>query len=523
MPYCKKDANRKIKTNYLRCSIQKVRALFKIILIAFVVSFSVSCKKDKVITSSSARLTFSQPNIMFDTVFTSIGSTTQLFRVHNPNNGEVNISSISLARGNASFYRLNVDGVPGKSFSNVQIAAKDSMYIFVEVTINPSFDPVTSPFIYRDSIIFHLNGNTQYFSLTAFGQNAYYHMGNQSWLFSSTQAISFDTLPIPINSTDTFKNDKPHLLYGFVFVDSYQKLYVEPGTKIYVHGSGGIWVYQNGSINIAGTPTDSVTIQGDRLEQEYKDVPGQWDRILINEGGTNTITNAVIKNAYIGIQAGFAAFSFGTKDNSNIYNSTITPNLTINSTVIQNCSQTGILGQAFAISGGDNVVVNCGQNLLEFDLGGSYSFYQCTFANYWNQTNNSSTPSARTTPSFNFNDYNSQYLIPFTNLSFGNCIFDGTLAEEFNFDTLAQINGFTTPYSFNYCALKTGTAFGTHAMNCQINQSMNFINTTAYNFDLNPGSKAISTGSTSANGGYMTDINGHTFANPNPNMGAYAN
>jgi hypothetical protein len=335
-------------------------------------------------------------------------------------------------------------------------------------------------------------------------------------------------LPIPINSTDTFKNDKPHLLWGYVFVDSYQKLYIEPGAKIYIHSGGGIWVYQYGSINIAGTPTDSVIIQGDRLEQAYQDVPGQWDRILINEGGTNTITSTVIKNAYIGIQAGYAAFSFGTKDNSNIYNAGIPSSLAIKNTIIQNCSSTGILGQAFTILGGDNVVVNCGQNLLEFDLGGSYNFYQCTFANYWNQTNNNSTPTSRTTPSFSFNDYNSQYLIPFTKLSFGNCIFDGTLAEEFNFDTLTQSVGFLSPYSFNYCALKTGmfSANSAHTYTCQINGSTNFDSPSTYNFHFlqTSSSAAYETGNTSANGGYVNDINGNTFTTSgNPNMGAYAN
>jgi len=466
---------------------------------------------------------------MFDTVFTSIGSTTQIFRVHNPNNGIIDISSIRLARGSASFYRLNVDGHTGPSgtiYQNIQIAAKDSMYIFVQVTINPNFNPVVSPFIYRDSIIFELNGNTQYFSLQAFGQNAYYHMPNLKLAESPTLALYCDTLPIPIYSTDTLKNDKPHLIYGYLFVDSYQKLYIEPGTKIYIHGSGGIWVFQNGSITIAGTPTDSVIIQGDRLEQAYQDVPGQWDRILINEGGTNSITSTVIKNAFIGVQAGYAAFSFGFAN----YNPAITSSLTINNTIIQNCSGSGILAQGYTVTGGDNVVVNCGQNLLEFDYGGSYSFYQCTFANYWNQTNNSNTSSARTTPSFSFNNYiNGNQQLPFTALHFGNCIFDGTLAEEFNFDTLAQGGGFVPPYSFNNCALKTGmfNASGSHTNTCKIISSttnlMNFVNTSAYNFNLGNGSAAYEAGSASATvtGNYTSDINGATFSSPNPNMGAY--
>ncbi len=459
---------------------------------------------------------------MFDTVFTSIGSTTKLFRVHNPNNGQVNISSISLARGSSSFYRLNVDGVPGKSFSNVQIAAKDSMYIFVEVTINPNYNPITSPFIYRDSIIFQLNGNTQYFSLTAFGQNAYYHMPNLKLIENSTQALyySLDTNHVGAANV-TWKNDKPHLIYGYVVVDSLHHLTIPAGTNIYIHSGGGLWVYRYGSINIGsmGTTTTQVTFQGDRLEQEYKDVPGQWDRIWINEGSTtNTITNTLIKNAYIGVHAGYAAL-----DGLGITYTPGTPsaNLTINNTIIQNCSYSGMLAHGYTVTGGDNVVVNCGQHLLEFDYGGSYSFYQCTFANYWNQTNNSSGSSARTTPSFYFNNYfNGNVLNPFTNLIFGNCIMDGTLAEEFQFDTLAQSGGFVPPYSFNYCALKTGmfNANGVHTNTCLINQPMYFINTAAYNFDIQSNSAAINKGSPSAMGGYTTDINGHSYAK---NIGAY--
>lgn len=503
-----------------------MKALFQIIFISLVVSILPSCKKDKVITNSSARLTFSQPGITFDTVFTKIGSTTKIFRVHNPNNGQINISSVSLARGSSSFYRLNVDGYtgpPGTVFSNLSIAAKDSMYVFVQVTINPNYDPSVSPFIYRDSIIFQVNGNTQYFSLQAFGQNAYYHMPNLKLVESNTLALYYDTLPVPINTTDTFKSDKPHLIYGYVLVDSYQKLYIEAGAKIYLHSGGGIWVFQNGTINIAGTPSNTVTFQGDRLEPEYKDVPGQWDRIWINEGGINTINYAVIKNASIGVHVGYAALDG--------FPITYTPgnpaaSLTINNTIIQNCSYTGLLAHGYTVTGGDNVVVNCGQHILEFDYGGSYNFYQCTFANYWNQTNNSQSSNARTTPSFNFNNYfNGTVVAPFSALHFGNCILDGSLTEEFAFDTLSQSGGFVPPYSFDHCALKTAllNSAGPHTTSCQINQPMNFIDTKAYNFDIQNNSAAWNSGIPGANGGYMNDINGHAFNTSTPNIGAYAN
>ncbi|HTA62885.1 MAG TPA: hypothetical protein VK835_10535, partial [Bacteroidia bacterium] len=417
-----------------------MKKLFYISALALFFSFFISCKKDKTITSPNAKLSFSQDSVLFDTVFTKIGSTTKLFRVHNRNNGKVNISSIRLARGNASFFRLNVDGVPGKSFSNIEIAAQDSMYIFVEVTIDPNNQ--TNPFIYRDSILFDLNGGEQHLDLIAFGQNAYYHMPNQKIIFSNSSALyySLDTNKIGAASV-TWKNDKPHLIYGYLVVDSLHHLTIPPGTNIYVHNSGGIWVYRYGSISIGagGSTNNLVTFQGDRLEEEYKDVPGQWDRIWINEGGltsiNNTISYTVIKNAYIGIHAGYSAFD-GVGNTVNVGDH---KKLTLTNTIIQNCSSMGILGHFYNITGGDNVIVNCGQYLFKVEFGGSYTFYQSTFANYWNQTNNSQTSNARTTPSFYFGNYESstQLSQPADSLYFGNCIMDGSLAEEFQFDTIA--------------------------------------------------------------------------------------
>lgn len=494
-----------------------MKKLFYISALALFFSFFISCKKDKTITTPT-KLTFSQDSVLFDTVFTRIGSTTKLFRVHNRNNGKVNISSIRLARGSASFFRLNVDGVPGKSFSNIEIAAQDSMYIFVEVTIDPTNQ--NNPFIYRDSILFDLNGGEQHLDLIAFGQNAYYHMPNQKIIFSNTSALNYEVEPC----NATWLSDKPHLIYGYAVVDSTCTLNIQAGAKIYLHNGAGIWVYRYGSIQINGVSGNPVTFQGDRLEQEYKDVPGQWDRIWINEGGTNNLINyAVIKNGYIGVHAGTGAFD-GV--GSVIY-SGASKSLTLKNTIIQNCSYAGILGHYYNITGGNDVVVNCGQHILEFDFGGSYSFYQSTFANYWNQTNNSQASNARTTPSFVFNNYyNGNTPSPFDSLYFGNCILDGSMAEEFKFDTLAQSGGFSL-LKFDHCSLKT-TLFGSgssHSPNCIIinppYNSMIFNNTGTYDFKItNHSSAAYGAGSSFSEGGYSSDILGGGRNSP-PDLGAY--
>ena len=88
------------------------------VLFAFLWS---SCQKEPIDNNPDLTLTFSQDTIFFDTVFTSLGSTTQSFTVHNPSKDKIKISSIRLAGGEASFYRLNVDGQPALVVQDVEI------------------------------------------------------------------------------------------------------------------------------------------------------------------------------------------------------------------------------------------------------------------------------------------------------------------------------------------------------------------------------------------------------------------
>ncbi len=462
---------------------------------------------------SSAKLSFTQDSVLFDTVFTQISSVTKLFRVHNNNKGTVNISSIRLARGAASFYRLNVDGIagtPGRVFENIEIAPKDSIYIFVEVTINPNADPSTSPFIYRDSILFETNGNKQDVDLISFGQNAYYHMSDSKIILSNTQALyySLDTNIIG-PATVTWKTDKPHLVYGYLVVDSLHNLIIPAGAKIYFHNNGGIWVYKYGNIKVNGTQTAPVTFLGDRLEAEYKDLPGQWDRIWINEGSNSNIINyAIIKNSFIGIHAGYSVLDgYG--------GSTITASdprhLYISNTIIQNCTFAGILAHFYKITGGNNVISNCGKYLGVFQYGGSYSFKHCTFANYWGQTNNGGGSQTRTTPSFFFNNYVGAAPLSIDSAFFGNCILDGNLTEEFEYDTIA--GGFNSlTFKFDRCLMKTQTNISSppRFISC-LNSSTSpayFANPGTYDFHLKSNSSAFNWGSGTYTSQWPNDIEG---------------
>ena len=82
-----------------------------------------SCRKDFEFSPSTGSLTFSKDTVYLDTVFTNIGSSTYNLTVHNRSDNDISIPSVRLALGETSNYRLNVDGVAGKSFENVVLLA----------------------------------------------------------------------------------------------------------------------------------------------------------------------------------------------------------------------------------------------------------------------------------------------------------------------------------------------------------------------------------------------------------------
>lgn len=176
----------------------------------FVLAVS-SCKKDDLLTDSSAKLEFSADTIIFDTIFSSLGSTTKQLKIYNRNSRPINVSSIRLATGNSSPYRLNVDGIPGKSFSNVEVAGKDSLFIFVEVTIDPNSS--LTPYLVMDSIVFETNGNIQDVDLVAFGQNARFIIADKA-IQTGNSFIPYALLDTGLNTTITWDNVLPYVIYG---------------------------------------------------------------------------------------------------------------------------------------------------------------------------------------------------------------------------------------------------------------------------------------------------------------------
>ncbi|WKZ67421.1 MAG: hypothetical protein QY325_05725 [Flavobacteriales bacterium] len=387
-----------------------------------------SCRKDRLFTDDpGAKLEFSQVEVLFDTVFAvspPIGTVTKRFRVRNPNSEGVRVD-IALEGGTPSPFRINVDGAAGTAFNDVEILGGDSIYVFVEASLDQSNQ--SAPFVHEDHIVFLTNGNEQKVKLVAWGQDAHYFYPDRF-----PAGLPAYSIIAGENETVQWGNDKPYLIYGYAAVDSLGTLIIDPGVRVYVHGGGGLWIYRWGRLLADGTPEEPITFQGDRLEPFYAELPGQWDRIWINDGpagADHVLDNVLVKNALVGIQCETWP---GIPDAP-----TSAAKLNMSNVRIRNCSAAGVLSRNFRITAGNVLIGDCGQYAMALTGGGEYDLNHITVANYW-------TYAVRNDPSFIVtNTYaditGTTQVRDIVNSRVRNCIITGANANEFQlaFNSLA--------------------------------------------------------------------------------------
>ena len=458
-----------------------------------------ACKKDILNTSPDAKLTFSNDSIIFDTVFTSLGSATHRLMVYNPGKSKINISDIRLEKGAASNFRINVDGQAIVDEQNIEILGGDSIFIFARVTIDPN--NIANPFVVEDQLLFNTNGNEQRVKLVAWGKNARY-------ILADHHSPGFPSYKIVADSLENVQwtADKPIVIYGYAVINSYGSLDIAAGTKIYFHKNSGLWVYADGKLTVSGTKDQPVVFQGDRLEADYAELPGQWDRIWIMEGpagSDNVIKNAVIKNGFIGIQAE----SFFKKNQNK---------LLLKNVIIENMNGAGILSRDYTIDGQNLVVANCGGYCLALTGGGNYHFIQSTLANYWPY-------SIRNNPAVmltNFLKDTNNQPVPFPmHFTLGNSIIYGYNDNEFG---TGMVAGADSAYYLDHCLVKSRLKMDNTAYFNQIlkNEDPKFMDIEKQDYRIDTLSPAIGRGDPAIGTGAPFDILGNPRGQT-PDLGAY--
>lgn len=452
-----------------------------------------SCRKDpKFITDESAKLRFSTDTVMFDTVFTTIGSSTRKLMVYNPHDESIKISKIALEGGSASQYMINIDGEDKTSVYDKVIDSKDSIFIFVKVRINP--DDSNAPFFVEDAITFETNGNHQDVKLLACGQNANYILPDvfgENFNYRRVEGV--------------WTNERPYVIYDYAVVDSATTLVIEEGCRLYFHKNARLWVYE-GTLHVNGTPENKVTFQSDRLEEYFRNLPGQWDGVILYNAVGCTIQNAEIRNAISGVQCD----GFGNAE---------APTVQIVNTKIENMSVGGIAGNGTIIAGANILIDKCYEYAMAL-CGGIFNFQHVTIGNLISTSDK---------PSVMLQNYFTQYelsgddiiehKIPVTPtlISFENSIVWGSAKEEIS---TKYIEGYDFDWSFDHCWLRTerdlnGQSFTT----CWANEDPLFIDWEAYDYKLDTLSPALDKGKSLPN--IQVDIENSPRSSENPDLGAY--
>ena len=447
------------------------------------VVLTISCRKElKYSDSPSMNISLSTDTIAFDTVFTCVGSATKILMVYNNNSENLKINSIRLERGSSSPYSINVDGQSGTVFRDKEIYAKDSLYVFVKVTIDPNDD--NAPFFEPDQLIFNTNGNESVVKLCAYGQNANYIIGKQTlYKTIGDHTYAFRNCCLITDSVHKeahWTSERPYVIYNTAFIDSDGTLMIDPGTRIYFHGGAGLWAWSGGQLVVNGIREEPVVFQGDRLESFYADQPGQWDRIWLMEsraGHGHRINHAIIRNGFIGLQ-----IQRMLQDNLEVAE--------ITNTIIENHTGMGLYANCYSIMMQNSVVNNCGNYCVALTGGGSYLMTHSTIANYW-------TSSTRQAEALFFNNLYANpvdgqtYYVPFE-CDIINSIVYGNRDNEFgtNFHPVAD-----TLYKFKNSLICTRRPQLSQLYEaCEFNKSPKFKNPDRFDFHLDTLSPAIGIG-----------------------------
>jgi hypothetical protein len=465
------------------------------LLILPLLIFFFGCKKDSFITSPDAQVTITADSLKYDTVFTTTGSITQSFKIVNENNQKLRISTVKLMGGSSSAYKINADGYPGPQINNLEIAANDSVYVFVSVKIDQSTNNL--PFIIRDSIQINYNGVDRWVQLEAWGQNAHFLRNKE------------------VSVNETWTNDLPYVILGSLFVDPGKVLTIEKGCRIYVHADAPIVV--DGTIKVNGEKdsVDRVYFRGDRLDDPYKDFPASWPGIFFRTSSQDNIFNyAVLKNAYQAIAA------------QDLAPNAPNPKLTLNQCIVDNAYDAGVITINSSVYGVNCLISNCGKNLYLLK-GGDYQFTHCTVASFSNNFILHKDPVLFVSNYINVNNVPQPASL---SASFQNCIFwgQGGLWDDSD-EVIVDIRGATNaPVVFNSDLLKVNNGPQYSTLNSasmqlknqdplfdSINVSKNY-----YDFHLKsiPLSPAIDKGLTTAT---TIDLDGRPRPVGPPDLGCY--
>lgn len=386
-----------------------------------------SCISDEMTTSSHDVLSFSRDTVNFDTVFTDLGTPTARLVVRNRAKKGLNISSIRFKNPNSNF-SMNVDGMSGRDFKDVEIRGKDSIFMFIECYIPETQGNAAG--LVEDAIEFVTNGVTQTVRLEAYGQNV-------------TRLRN-----VRVKSDMTLTADRPYVVFDSLTVEPAATLTIQPGAQVLFHDGASLVV--EGKLLASGSPGKMIALRGDRLDNvlpnvEYDIMAGQWKGIRIApESFDNRLDFVDMRSTVHGLLVDSCADLSHQK-------------LTITNSWLHN-SQASVLQSKYAKVDAYGVCFSEAADAVVSLTGGSHEFLQCTFANNY-------LFSAIRNPLLSLyhaleKDRQPGNARPLMKASFSNSIIYG-LTDDLNIGDFADSDVY-----FRYVSLKSGGKDDEHFLNC---------------------------------------------------------
>ncbi|MFA9370506.1 MAG: choice-of-anchor Q domain-containing protein [Labilibaculum antarcticum] len=441
------------------------RLLF-IILLSFVV---ISCDEDEHFTTDpNFRLTFSSDTIAFDTLFTGFASTTQQLKVKNTSADAISISHLYL-QNSESPYRLNVNGIQSNNLMDVVLDAKDSLFIFIEVGLDPRDED--APRLLADQLKFELNGQSQEVILETFAQDVL-------------------VIDADVSENTIWTGDRPYLLTESIFLADGVDLIVNEGARVYFKKNTALHI--KGNLEVHGSFQRPVYFGSSRLEELYDNVPGQWDGIYFYDESTTTfLSHFTVENGINGLN-----FTKTILNNNPII---------IEYGIIQNFTRKGLFASNSTIAAHDLLITNCGEECVRIE-DASCTISHSTFYNSWFFTPRSSA-------------LISYQGVGENTFTINNSIVYGTRTDELELESLLNV-------SIDNSLLKIGSSAQTNYSsvftNCLFNEDPDFLNLKEFNFALNAESPAVNNGNIEFVSTYLFDLAGNRRdSDIAPDMGCF--
>ena len=330
-----------------------LRKIFILLAVALCGAMALSsCIEDGFTTSPSDQPTFSTDTLRMGQIFTLDASPTHRFTVYNRHDKGISIGSIEFADDPQGIFRLNVDGMTGRRFDNVEIRANDSIFVFVEATLPENGRDV--PVDVLSHIEFRCNGVSTRFPVKAQGRDVVRFKGNTRFPGSATLLAN-----------------KPYHVTDSIVVEEGATLTLSAGVEMFFHSEARMVVH--GTLRIEGTSEDFVSLTGDRsgfvaAQIPYEIMSGQWGGIIFTPTSKdNYISHATIRNSEYGLVLDHAQGA---------------PALHLIHSQVRNTKNYVVEAIHSSVTAAGCELAEASMGIVRL-VGGSHLFNQCTIANYY--------------------------------------------------------------------------------------------------------------------------------------------